>query len=153
MSATSISCSCSNWRMTDAMLAPDICHAYAACNARRRARLRAARSMPSLRFWAVMICSWSGRSPRAQRRHLERRERGFGALIAFVATGARERLRFVLAREHAVRDRDAAVARDLHQPARRFVHDHVVEAGLAAHHATQRDDGVGAATVRDGTRG
>lgn len=85
-------------------------------------------------------------------RHLEGGERGFGAAIAHLASGALDRLLEGVAGEDPEDDGDAGAAADLGDPPGRFAGDVIEMGGVAAEDAAEADDGVGGAASGDATR-
>jgi hypothetical protein len=77
-----------------------------------------------------------------QIRHLDRRQRGFEALVSHLQSGAVDGLLQSLAGKHAESMGYARLLRGLPDAARNFIHNDVVVGGIAAQQATQADNRV-----------
>src|SRR3982750_4200439 len=111
-----MSCSWRNSSMTRPIRLPHICHAYTACNARRRARERAAGSMPDAECAFVPLFGESLIGPlNHEIGHFERGERDILALVAVSAARARLGVGVFFDREHAVQHGNAEIQRDAHE--------------------------------------
>src|SRR5450631_1450175 len=104
-------------------------------------RASRARSRPS-----SAPCSALDRSEQVG--HLDRRLGGLGALIV-LWTGAGQRLLLILRGQDAERDRHPRVELHLHDAGRRLSGNQLEVIGLAPYHASQADDRVVAALLRE----
>src|SRR5574337_821472 len=131
----------SNCALISAAVAPESCHWYSPCKARRRACERA-REPPECIFTISM------RQLLEQIGHLQGGLRRIRALVASCAASPRLRLFQRVASEHAKADRHMGIQHHPHDAAGAFS-GHIIEMRrLAANHRAERDDGPVAATDR-----